>query len=40
MRLTANTNTETARLSWQGSPTGNYEITYRPYPNGTTNTII
>ena len=38
--LSATPGTNTANLHWQGPSNANYEITYRPYPDGTTNTIV
>ena len=38
--LQANPGTSSARLSWQGDPNASYEVVYRPYPNGTTNTMV
>ena len=30
----------TASLSWYGPASGTYEVIYRPYPNGTTNSFV
>ena len=38
--LTAVPASNSAQLSWDGEATSNYQIAYRPYPNGTSNTYV